>query len=226
MTPRQLERLVELRAPPLVPEAEVVWLPEKTSFEAFRTAAANWLARPTPYWAISWPGGQALARYLLDHPDLSKERHVVDLGCGNGLVAIAAALCGARSVLAVDLDPDALLATDIAAERMGLRVDTQMSPMSEINPKPGAVICAADMWYDAAVGRHATDVLLRLSADNDVLISDANRSYRPRKNAHQLANYYVPVSLEFESASPMQVAVASFRIDPIRRAHPLHACQG
>src|SRR5690242_20022129 len=48
-----------------------------------------------PFWAAAWPGGQALARYVLDHPETVVGRPVLDLGSGSGLVAVAAALAGA-----------------------------------------------------------------------------------------------------------------------------------
>lgn len=44
-------------------------------------------------------------------PDLG-EKVVLDAGCGAGLISIAALLCGARQVIACDLDPAALAATE------------------------------------------------------------------------------------------------------------------
>src|SRR5664279_1133806 len=66
-----------------------------------------------PFWAFAWPGGQALARWLLDHPELVAERDVIDLGCASGLVGIASALAGARSVLCIDVDPTATDAAQV-----------------------------------------------------------------------------------------------------------------
>src|SRR5690606_11040479 len=48
-----------------------------------------------PFWAFAWAGGQALARYLLDHPDEARGRTAVDFASGSGLVAIAAMKAGA-----------------------------------------------------------------------------------------------------------------------------------
>ncbi|GCB76329.1 hypothetical protein scyTo_0020461 [Scyliorhinus torazame] len=58
-----------------------------------------------PYWAIYWPGGQALSRYLLDNPTVTKSKKVLDLGSGCGASAIAAFMSGATCVLANDIDP-------------------------------------------------------------------------------------------------------------------------
>ena len=71
---------------------------------------------PPPYWAFAWPGGQALARYLLDHPAVVLGRSVFDLGSGSGLVAIAAARAGAAAVTAGDVDAFAVAAIDLNAE--------------------------------------------------------------------------------------------------------------
>lgn len=43
-----------------------------------------------PFWANAWAGGQALARYVLDHPQVVAGRRVLDVASGSGLVAIAA----------------------------------------------------------------------------------------------------------------------------------------
>lgn len=62
---------------------------------------------PPPFWAFAWAGGQALARWLLDHPQAVEGRRVLDLATGSGLVGIAAMKAGAASVLAADIDPSA-----------------------------------------------------------------------------------------------------------------------
>ncbi|MFI5101679.1 MAG: class I SAM-dependent methyltransferase, partial [Actinomycetes bacterium] len=64
--------------------------------------------RPPPFWAFPWAGGQALARYVLDHPDTVRGRDVLDLGTGSGIVALAAARAGARHVTAWDTDAEAI----------------------------------------------------------------------------------------------------------------------
>ncbi|XP_017387660.1 electron transfer flavoprotein beta subunit lysine methyltransferase isoform X2 [Cebus imitator] len=61
-----------------------------------------------PYWAVYWPGGQALSRYLLDNPDIVRGKSVLDLGSGCGATAIAAKMSGASRILANDIDPNSL----------------------------------------------------------------------------------------------------------------------
>src|SRR6266566_4304310 len=91
-------------APPLVPEIRLHLATEVTPiWEATEESLARG-AVPPPYWAFAWAGGQALARYLLDHPEMVAGRAVLDFGAGSGLVAIAAAKAGALSVFAAEID--------------------------------------------------------------------------------------------------------------------------
>ena len=76
--------------------------------------------QPPPFWAFAWPGGQALARYVLDHPGLVAGRSVLDLGSGSGLVAIAAAKAGAATVIASEVDPLAVAAIGLNARANGV----------------------------------------------------------------------------------------------------------
>ena len=76
--------------------------------------------QPPPFWAFPWPGGQALARYVLDHPGLVADRRVIDIGSGSGLVAIAAQLAGAATVLASEIDPIAVAAIRLNAQANGV----------------------------------------------------------------------------------------------------------
>src|SRR5579863_6226180 len=112
-----------LAAPSLVPEirlhlaTEILPLWSRTEEEIERTGL------PPPYWAFAWAGGQALARYVLDHPECVRDRTVLDFGSGSGLVAIAAAMAGAKSVLAADIDPYAMAAIALNASTNGVAID-------------------------------------------------------------------------------------------------------
>ena len=56
-----------------------------------------------------------------------RDRSILDYGCGSGILAIAARLMGAERVVAVDHDPQALMATEANAARNGVRFDVQHS---------------------------------------------------------------------------------------------------
>ena len=107
---------LHLTSVPLVPEVRLFLAEDPTIFWARLEADAG-RKLPAPYWASAWSGGQALARYVLDHPHVVADRRVLDLATGSGIVAIAAALAGARSVTANDTDPQALAAAAASRNR-------------------------------------------------------------------------------------------------------------
>src|SRR5258707_5836089 len=110
-------------APPLVPEIRLHRATEVLPMWRLREEELQQQGVPPPYWAFAWAGGQALARYVLDHPD-SVDGAVLDFGSGSGLVAIAAAMAGATSVLAADIDRYATAAIALNAQANGLEIDT------------------------------------------------------------------------------------------------------
>src|ERR687884_128100 len=115
--------------PPLVPEIRLHLATEVTPIWQ---ATEESLARdglPPPFWASAWAGGQALARYLLDHPETIAGRRVLDFAAGSGLVAIAAAMAGARSVAASDLDPFAIQAIGLNAALNGVAIETRLADL-------------------------------------------------------------------------------------------------
>jgi len=131
----------ELHAPALVPEislylaSEIMTLWGET--EAAEAAQASRLGvLPPPYWAFAWAGGQALARYVLDHPEEVAGKAVLDFGTGSGLVAIAAACAGAAHVTAAELDPIALAAAGLNAAANGV---SGVSPTQRNSSTPNAV---------------------------------------------------------------------------------------
>ncbi len=63
----------------------------------------------------SHPTTALCLRWLAQHPPV--EQDVIDYGCGSGILAVAAALLGARRVWATDIDPQALTATADNAAR-------------------------------------------------------------------------------------------------------------
>ena len=103
------------------------------------------IARPA-YWSLCWGSGLALARYLLDRPELVRGRRVVDLGAGSGVVAIAAAMAGAARVIACDSDQDALAAT---ATNAALN-DVEVSLADDLAglPEDNDLMLMADVLYD------------------------------------------------------------------------------
>ena len=157
---------------------------------------------PPPFWAFAWAGGQALARYVLDHPEKVRGKRVVDLASGSGLVAIAAKLAGASHVLAADIDPYAVDA--IRDQCRGSTVSRSSATDADllVGPTPDTdVILAGDIFYERPLAEHALAWLQTARMGGiDVMIGDPGRSYLPRDHLHKLMDYSVPVTRELEDA--------------------------
>jgi predicted nicotinamide N-methyase len=200
-----------LRPVPLVPEI-VLYLADD-AFGVWEDAERH-TGRPEqnpPFWAFAWPGGQALARYLLDHPDHVAGRRVLDLGSGSGLAAIAAARAGASAVLASETDPfaHAAIALNAAANNVPFAVTGDVFDGSG---EDAEVILAADIWYEHRLAARALGVLQRARARGAcVLAGDIGRAFLPRPMLRELAGYDVPVIAQLEDAAVKRVLILTLR---------------
>src|SRR5690554_8116275 len=68
------------------------------------------------YWLFCWASGLVMAQQILAKPALVKDKVILDVGSGSGVVAIAAAMAGAKQVIACDSDPIAQRAIAINAQ--------------------------------------------------------------------------------------------------------------
>jgi predicted nicotinamide N-methyase len=157
---------------------------------------------PPPYWAFAWAGGQALARYVLDHPDLVHGRRVLDLAAGSGLVAIAAAKAGATPVVAADIDRFAESAIALNAQANGAYIEILLQDLLD-SPAPidrrYDVILAGDVFYERITAERAFGFLDRHAAlGTRVLVGDPGRAYLPRQRLVKHCEYAVPVTRELE----------------------------
>ena len=145
-----------------------------------------------PYWAYAWPGGAALARYVLANPETVAGRSVLDLGAGSGLVAIAAARAGATRVIACDIDPHARAAIALNAAANGVAVEIVETDLLD-GPAPAVdVVTAADVFYQKPLAERATGFLERCAAAGIlVLAGDLGRAWLPLPRLELLAEYPV-----------------------------------
>jgi predicted nicotinamide N-methyase len=164
-----------------------------------------------PFWAFAWAGGQGVARYLRENPDLVAGRRVLDLAAGSGLIAITAMLTGAAEAFANDIDPTAEAAIALNAELNGVAVtftggDLVGGPTPDID-----LILAGDVFYEQEMGVrfHAFLLDARL-AGIDVLIGDPGRAYAPRTGLELVAEYEVETSMEIENATTKTALVWRF----------------
>jgi predicted nicotinamide N-methyase len=178
-----------------------------------------WTGRPClapPFWAFAWAGGLGLARYVLDRPEAVRDRDVLDLATGCGVVAVAAALAGAARVTVNDIDPLALAAAQVNALANDVRVHVLtgdlLDPVPAPDPDPDTdaadVVLAGDVFYDRDLGAGVLPFLQR-AADRGarVLIGDPGRRYLPRSLLLPLARYDVPVPADLESTDVATVTV-------------------
>jgi len=120
------------------------------------------------YWAFCWASGQVLAAHLVAHPEICRNKTVLDLGAGSGVVAIAAAISGATSVIACDLDKHALEACIVNGKANQVELDTLED--LELCVDKVDLLIAADVLYD----RENIPWLERLgSYADEVLIADS-----------------------------------------------------
>lgn len=202
----------EILSPPLVPEVrlhlahESVPLWQKTEEELGEMGLAP------PFWAFAWAGGQALARHILNHPDIVRGKSVIDLASGSGLVGIAAMKAGAKSVLAADIDPfsASAIALNAALNQTIISVTTEDLLAA---PLPLAdVLLIGDLFYEKTLAAHVFALAENAKAAGiTVLIGDPGRSYLPRDRLEKCAEFSVPVSRDLEDAEIKRSAVWKLR---------------
>lgn len=191
-----------LAAPPLVPEIKLHLASEITPLWRATEASLAQEDMPPPFWSFAWPGGQALARFIMDHPQWIKDRRVFDFASGSGLVAFAAKMAGAKTVTANDVDPLAILAITLNAEANALEINTAQEDYVGKNMDEFDVILAGDFCYEWPMAGYAVEWLrLCVAEGKTVLIADPGRTYLPQEGIKALAHVDVPVSREVEDSA-------------------------
>ncbi|MGC4856713.1 class I SAM-dependent methyltransferase [Micromonospora sp. DT4] len=201
-----LDRL-RLVPTPFVPEVRLHLAEDAIVWWARMEAFAGHPLSP-PYWASAWPGGQALARHLLDHPELAAGRRVLDVAAGSGLVAIAAALAGAADVVANDIDPYAVAAVTVNARANRVTVDTSGDDLLDGGVADADLVVAGDVFYSRAMAARMLPFLRRVVASGaEVLVGDPGRGHLPADGLLVLADYPVPTTEPSVDPSPRRVRV-------------------
>lgn len=207
-----------LRPVPLVPEIRLYQADEPVAAWQQVEQASGQTGLDPPFWAFAWAGGQALARYLLDHPETVRGRSVADVASGSGLVAIAAALAGAAAVTGYDTDPLAAAAIGLNAEANGVLVTAVCADVldAEEVPPPGTgVVLAADAFYEKVLAERILRFLDRGRARGArVLAGDFGRAYLPRARLTPLAAYDVPGTGALEDRDVKRTTVWALAAGP------------
>ena len=199
-----------LEVPAIVPEFKL-WL--ASEYVPIWQATEAWMEAQNidpPYWAFCWPGGQAIARYLLDHPEEVRGKRVIDFAAGSGVSSMAAARAGAASVLANDIDRLSLVAARLNAAANGLAFDVSDEDwLAGPEAAPAAdVVIAGDVCYEREMSARALDWLRsHARADRLVLLGDPGRNYFSALGLEERARYEIPTSLQLENRGMRETVV-------------------
>ena len=206
--------------PPLVPQLRLHLAADLDSLWGEQERRFDRVGMPPPYWGVAWPGGQALARFILDNPGLVRGRSVLDFGSGCGICAIAASLSGGR-VHAVDIDPSAChaIARNAALNATAVTVTTE-DAMN--NDGEWEVVLAADLWYERFLAGKVSSWLRERAGDGTrVLLGDLGRAFFPRLGVIELARFPVEAAAATEQKSFTMVRVWQLLGESRLRTSPL-----
>lgn len=196
-----------IAAPPLCPELRLHLMTEACPLWRASEEELSRLGLALPWWAFAWAGGQVLARYLLDHPEVVRGREVLDFGSGGGVEAVAAALAGARTVIAADVDPFAAAAVQLNATLNGVAVTPCTDELIGRDER-WDVVLAGDVLYGSELAGRIVPWLEGLARRGaTVLIGDPHRGFWRPEAARRLAEYDAPVDTEPHGALQRRAAV-------------------
>jgi predicted nicotinamide N-methyase len=176
-------------------------------------ATESWLAERNiapPFWAFAWPGGEALARHILDNPHYAAGKHVLDFAAGGGIAAIACAMAGAASVEAAEIDDLALAAITLNAAANNVTI----LPAGDVVGAPCRwdLILCGDVCYEAQMTGHIMPWLTAMARVAETWIADPGRSYLPKTGLTPIATYRIETTLELEDRTSRDVTL--YRVLP------------
>lgn len=193
---------------PLIPEVTLHLADDKVPLWHLTEAELEATGLQPPFWAFAWAGGQAVTRYILDHPETVAGKRVLDFASGSGLGAIAAMKAGATHVLASDVDPLACAATEINAAANGVAVEVTTENLVGRMDLDVDVILAGDICYEQPLAGQVEAWLKALAGSGKlVLLGDPGRTYLPRYGMEEVATYAVQTTRELEDSDVRRTTV-------------------
>jgi predicted nicotinamide N-methyase len=192
----------------LVPEIKLQLATECTPLWQMTEERLHQDNLPPPFWAFAWPGGQGMSRYILENPEVVRGKRVLDFAAGCGIAAIAAMKAGAKSVVAVEIDPLALAAVQINAAHNNVIVENRKGIDMEKPVKNIDLILGGDVCYQQAMSTLLMRWLwLCFAKGTQVLLSDPGRAYVPKDGLVQRGEYVVPTSRDLEDNDTRTVKI-------------------
>ena len=205
--------------PPLVPEVKLHLAHEAVPLWQKTEEELGEMGLPPPFWAFAWAGGQALARYVLDHAETVKNLKVLDLATGSGLVAIAALQAGAANTTAADIDEFATTAAQMNAELNQVSLDIKLEDLLPKQPPLADVILVGDLFYEKMLAARCLGWLRQAQEQGaKIFVGDPGRSYLPRDQLEKLAEYNVAVTRDLEDAEIKRTAVWQLKAGLMNRS--------
>lgn len=198
-------------AAPLVPEIRLHLASEVTPLWHATEQTLERDNLPPPYWAFVWPGGQALSRYVLDHPDSVRGRRVLDFAAGCGIAALAALKAGASAVSAAEIDHVAAAAMTLNARLNKMTVEVighDLTGTIDDAARRWDVVLAGDVFYERPMAERVEPWLRGLARRGvRVLVADPGRAYIPKSGLAEIGRYTVPTSRDLEDRESRETVV-------------------
>jgi predicted nicotinamide N-methyase len=205
---RVITATTRLTKVPYVPEIRLQQADDPFTVWEQLEQQAGQVSLPPPFWAFPWAGGQALARHLLDHPELVAGTRVLDIASGSGLVAIAAARCGALSVTAADVDEIAVRAISVNAAANGVSVTPLLADLLDGDADGAGVVLCADAFYEKDLAQRIFAFLQRAHGGGArVLIGDPGRAFLRTAGLRRVASFEIPVTIALEGMTVKKATV-------------------
>lgn len=202
-----------LQAPPHTPELRLHLASEVMPIWRMTEEALCEIGLPPPFWAFAWAGGQALARYLLDHRESVAGQAVLDFGAGSGLVAIAAMKAGAQEATAAEIDGFAAAAIALNATLNDVAVMVETADVIGRATAAWQTILVGDLCYERLLAARLTEWLRALARNGTtILLGDPGRTYLPKSGLRAIARYTVPTPLDLEDRTTREGVV--WRLEP------------
>lgn len=197
-----------IESPSILPELKLHIATEVTPLWQSTEDELNAKNIAPPFWAFAWPGGQGVARYLMDNPAMVRGKRVMDFAAGSGMGAIACLKAGAASAIAVDIDMLALTVIRMNGLLNGMAVLPQNGVDMTTPPADTDLIIAGDVCYQKDMAEAGLRWLRQcVAAGIRVILGDPGRAYAPKQGIAELARYTVPTTLDLESTESREVRV-------------------
>lgn len=201
----------EVASPHLCPEIRLHLITGACPLWTATEAEAAKAGLVDPYWAFAWAGGQALARHVLDHPEVVRGRTILDFGAGGGVEAIAAAMCGGRVTVA-DVDPMAVVAAELNAELNGVRLAATTEDLVGRVDLDHEIILAGDVCYERPFARRVLAWLRALaSGGRRVLLADPGRGFLDRAGLVPVTTLFAPADVDVDGTQLLETTIYAVR---------------